>query len=528
VGDRGRRRSASGDDGIALVLTVFLMLLVASMSMVIGTAVLIQVKPTQFEAKATQTVFAAEAGLDIALNRIRGAQDNKGEGTRRELPCTATAGTVVSGPVAPAVGGTEYNVRIRYYTSDPSAATESWRADPANLVACASDGPVTVPAYALVESTGTGAALPGTANTATRVLEQTYRFQTTNANIPGGRIFNNLTPLCLAAESHRHNANVLVKTCDETGTDVLQRWAYTPELLLMTTDADGKEYCIEDARHGGRTEATLTQNCDSLEADQLWSFNNNGRFEGAEAKGGGGSDKDEPAGPTNGWCLTVERDTLDGSKVVVKAECSGYYDSQHTFNPEAAVGAGKASDASQQLVNFKDFGRCLDITRQRTDATFLIAYPCKQAPSSAYVEWNQKLYWDATAEQFCTDITNATVTSCSRVSTNLYCLQAGTVSAPPVHGTRVLVARCSGSDVSQKWTRRYKTQSSASAYNILTQVGGLCLDLNPSGAGEADDYDKQWGVVQVSRCNGSNRQKWNAPPNLAEPATINVYEHDRS
>jgi hypothetical protein len=515
------RRRAPADEGIALLLTVFLMLLVASMSLIIGTVVLMQVKPTQYEGKSTRTVNSAEAGFDVALNRIRAAQNAKGEGLRTQLPCTATAGTVLAGPVGPGTRDSTYSVKIRYYAADPTKQSESWRASTGNLIACQAGSPSKVPAYALLESTGAGAALPGTVNTATRILEQTYRFRTTNANIPGGRILNNLTSLCLAAEAHQHNAFVKVRTCDTTGTDLLQKWAYTPELLLKTTDSSGKEFCIEDARTGGATYARLTQNCDSNEADQVWSFNDIGRFEGATADSSG-----KPAGTTNGWCLTVENDRVNGSNVVVRNECTGTYDSRHTFNPEASVGAGAASDASTQLVNFQYFGRCLDITRKKTDATFLIAYPCKQAPSNTYVSWNQKFFWDSTSEQFCTDTSGATVTSCPSTSTTRYCLQAGTSTAPPTDGTRVLLRRCVTSDVSQKWTRRYKTQTSASSYNILTKVNGLCLDLNPSGAAEADEYDEQWGVIQVSNCNGSNRQKWNAPADLEKPATINTYEHD--
>jgi hypothetical protein len=515
-------RTATADEGIALLLTVFVMLLVASMSLIVGTVVLRQVKPTQYEEKSTRTVNSAEAGFDVALNRIRAAQNAKGEGLRTQLPCTATEGTVLAGPVGPGTRDSAYSVTIRYYAADPTKQPESWRSNTTNLVSCQAGSPSKVPAYALLESTGSGAALPGTINTATRVLEQTYRFRTTNANIPGGRILNNKTPLCLTADSHQHNAQITVRTCEDAS--LLQKWAYTPQLLLKTSDASNKEFCIENM--GSPLGLRLTQNCDSTKASQIWSFNDYGRFEGATANANG-----TPSGTTNGWCFTVLYDQVNGSEIVLRQECSKPanqdYDSRHTFNPEASVGAGAASDASAQLVNFQYFGRCLDITSQNQNSPYLIAYPCKQAPNSANILWNQKFFWDVTTEQFCSDISNATVRNCSGTSTNLYCLQAGTVQFPPSDGTRVLFKRCVSGDNSQKWTRRYKTQTSSSSYNILTKVNGLCLDLNPSGASEAGTYEKAWGVIQVSTCNGSNRQKWNAPADLEDPATINTYEHER-
>jgi hypothetical protein len=340
-------------------------------------------------------------------------------------------------------------------------------------------------------------------------------------NIPGGQIVDNATSpmLCLAAASHTNGAAVRVSTCDTTGTSILQKWSYTTDLLLQTTDANGNKYCIQ-AQSTDNAPVVLSNACSADKAIQVWSFNDNGRFAGATANASG-----KPTGTTNGWCLTVQNDTVNNSPLIMKQECSGGYDSKHTFNPEAKVGAGAAGDSTNQLVNYRYFGRCFDVTAQNKNATWLIGYPCKQAPDASNVAWNQKLFWDDVTDQLCTQTNNAEVTSCALTNGNLYCLYAGTPTTAPASGARALLKQCSVTDPSQKWTRRYDTGDYATAYNILTQRNGLCLELNPTGASEASTYDKQWGTILVANCDGSTRQKWNAPPDLQESSTINTFEH---
>jgi Tfp pilus assembly protein PilX len=513
------RRARGGDDGTALLLTIFTMLLITTMSLTVGTAVLVQVRPTQLEQKSTRTLTAAEAGFDVALNRIRAAQDASGKGIRGDLPCDATSGTTLTGTVGAGTDASGYSVTIRYYTANPADEPESWRSSSANLVKCVGGAPKDTPLYALLESTGSGATLPGTALSGNRTVEQTYRFSVTNENVPGGQIQVNTANLCLAAASHSNGAAIKVVTCDNKDADILQRWSYTPQLLLQTADASGNKYCLK-ADSTNNSPAVLTSTCDATRANQVWSFNDVGRFEGATANGSGGW-----TGTTNGWCLTIQNDKKDGSIVHMKQECSGDYDSKHTFNPVAAVGAGAAGDATRQLVNYRYFGRCLDITNQNKNADWLIGYPCKQAPSSTYVAWNQKFFWDSGTQQFCTNVTNAAVSACSPVNSNLYCISAGSPGSTPAVAGRVLLKPCSATDTVQKWTRRYNTGDYSTSYNILTVNKGLCLELNPTGASEGSDYLKQWGLIQTATCDGSTHQKWNAPANLQDSNTSNTYEH---
>ena len=66
------------------------------------------------------------------------------------------------------------------------------------------------------------------------------------------------------------------------------------------------------------------------------------------------------------------------------------YDNIKDLAPDAAVGAGAAGASSGQLVNFNQFGRCLDVTNQDVTSAYLIAWPCKQAPDPTNVAWNQR------------------------------------------------------------------------------------------------------------------------------------------
>ena len=513
------RRARSGDGGTALLLTIFTMLLVATMSLAVGTAVLVQVRPTQFEQKSTRTLTAAEAGFDVALNRIRAARDANGLGIRSQLPCTDTAGTTFTGTVGTGTDASAYTVTIRYYTVDPSQQSASWRSSTTNLVRCVGGAPQQIPLYALLESRGSGAALPGTSLTGNRTIEQTYRFSTTDEHILGGQITVPTTNLCLAVDSHTNGAAVRVVRCDNQGADILQRWSYTSQLQLQTSDLNGNRYCVQ-ANPSDGAPAVLTSTCDATRANQLWSYNAAGRFEGTTANANG-----ESTGSTNGWCLTIQNDKQAGSIVYLKRECSGDSDTQHTFFPQSSVGAGAAGEATDQLVNYSYYSRCLDITGEDRNATWLIGYPCEQAPSASGVGWSQKFFWDATTQQFCTNTANQTVTACSPPGADLYCLSAGSASSTPTVGGRVLLKPCSPTDTTQKWTRQYDTGENATSYTIRTVNLGLCLEVNPSGASEANAIDKQWGIVLTATCDGSSRQKWNAPPNAEGSRTSNLYEH---
>ena len=67
------RRAHDAEEGVAMLLALMIILMLLSISITVAGVTLSQVKPSQLDRKTTVTESAAEAGFDIALNRIRAA-----------------------------------------------------------------------------------------------------------------------------------------------------------------------------------------------------------------------------------------------------------------------------------------------------------------------------------------------------------------------------------------------------------------------------------------------------------------------
>ncbi len=293
------------------------------------------------------------------------------------------------------------------------------------------------------------------AGSGNRRLETVYEFRTTNQNIAGGLIHNRGdedTGLCMDAGTGLAGAKLQVKTCDENSSK--QMWSYTQKLLLQLA---GTSLCLQSDFKSSAQDIVLTA-CNVSERLQKWSFDDNGKFQGSNTNG-----------TLNGYCFTVQNDKVNGSAVRVENGCGSGYDTKHTFSPEPKVGAGAAGEYTQQLVNYKMFGRCLDVTNQDVNYAWLIGYGCKQAPDPNQITWNQRFQYDTSQRQYFTNSPSGK-----------RCLQAGTTSGPAVAGTRVLTKTCVNGDVSQKWTNTKDTGVYATSYNVVN-VNGLCLTLRPDG-----------------------------------------------
>ena len=97
-----------------------------------------------------------------------------------------------------------------------------------------------------------------------------------------------------------------------------------------------------------------------------------------------------PSKPTLGsYCWTQTAVNTAGTGLQLTDGCNGY-ETKNTWRPVASVGAGMSGAATQQLVNYQEFGRCLDATDQDPDHSFMIAFPCKQSPNPSEIRWNQK------------------------------------------------------------------------------------------------------------------------------------------
>ena len=148
-----------------------------------------------------------------------------------------------------------------------------------------------------------------------------------------------------------------------------------------------------------------------------------------------------------------------------------------------------------QLVNYGEFGRCLDVTNQQVSWPYLIAYPCKADPTRP-VLWNQRFVHDP-----------ATGLLQTQAPSGSYCLRTPATTPGPV-----LAVPCSAADTAQRWVVNGATGARATAYTI-TDVQGRCLSLGAPGA--TSGGLEQWSTITAATCDGSRVQKWNAPPQLA-------------
>jgi hypothetical protein len=183
-----------------------------------------------------------------------------------------------------------------------------------------------------------------------------------------------------------------------------------------------------------------------------------------------------------------------------------------------------ATSCTFQIVNYKYFGRCIDMTHQTVASTWMIGYVCKETPGTANLAWNQQFVWDGAHHMFCTDTTGATVNGCGTPSSSLYCLYAGTTTSNSTPGTRVLLKLCNTGDASQKWGRRFDTGNYADSWNIFSVREGLCLELSSDYPAEAGAIDQPWGMIIINTCDGTTQQKWNAPADLESARLNNTHE----
>jgi hypothetical protein len=491
------RRSSpgpAGDTG-SIALALLLALVGITLTALLVPVVLTQLTTTRTYVKRSHALNAAQAGMDVALAHIRAANDGIGNGVLGQLPCGPFSGSVVA-------GGPRYRVTISYLATDPRGQTDVWVA--ANDMNCLSGGGVgSTPSFASLRAEGddqvTGAFV------ARRTLRATYEFQTTNQNIAGGRIhvYQGNPDLCFDAGSTSPAAgtNLQMRTCDAQSR--AQTFAYTDDLNLVLvsskTTSQPLGMCLDAAPTSG-TLVTFQPCVSPAAARQRWSLNDSSHFQGTT-----------DGVNLNSLCFRIQTPNTSGSFVVLGA-CGS------SFAPEAAVGAGAAGASSGQLVNFSQFGRCLDVTEFWNWVTYgyLINWPCKQAPSATQVGQNQR--WTLPA------IGASGASSADRIYTlvqdpNLirWCLQSpGSVAA----GQYVRITTCplvGALPQNLRWTVYGDTGAYATSYQIKDDYG-YCLQATDQNATPADlyPYGSQVAKIIVRTCNGSTLQKWNAPPNILD------------
>lgn len=522
---RSLRTPPGGDEGAAMMFVILTMFIAASISLLLLGTIVSQVGPAQFAQKNVRTAHAAEAGLDVALGQIRSAtaldplDSTKTVGDRQDLPCVAgTKSGRLTGDVGITPGDLTYAVTIRYFADDPAGRSEAWRTT--NAMTCVSaGGPALTPRYALLQAEGAGRAVPRrTASDGDRTLETVYDFQLTNANVAGGLIHNYYDgntasrDLCwdAASEAPPVGTRLRVEACLPEEPKQLWTWRKDFTIALSTTlDAAyvGPPLCAAAVGTTNPRQVQL-QVC-SNDFTQKWGYTDSGRF---QARLDGTS--------YTRYCPIITTDNTPGSTLDVSTGACGGSTRQTQWRPESRVGAGSVGDIEGtfvntpfQWVNFFEFGRCFDITNWNTGSASMIAYPCKQDPISA-VGWNQTLVWDDISGQLYTRTSATGNTYAQSVTAGgaRYCVQAptsnrGYVTMTPCAATSPVPGR-------QKWQVNRDIGDYSGSYTIVDDYG-RCLAVGPPNAA----VYTAWSSIISETCDGSGRQKWNAPPNGA-PSVI--------
>jgi hypothetical protein len=416
------------------------------------------------------------------------------------------------GPASGAAGNQNltYQVYVRYYTDDPSTMGTSDLNQ--NAIACSGGHPVSVPQFAYLQSNGVGtggATATGTAGD--RELHTTYRFETSDLNIAGGRLNMDTTSLCMdAGTAPVVGTAVTLSGCQNRGVSSGQsNWSYRADLTIYDTNTGSPGLCLTaGTTFGTNSTSQLTlQQCatdgsattypyqasPSLQQRQEWSFDDNGKFEGAASNGN-----------INGNCISANpyNNSVAGGFLYEQGCDGGGFDTE-TWNPDPQVGAGLAGPATQGLVNYSEFGRCLDVTGQNVAATWLIDYPCKQAPDPSNIAWNQRFVY----------ANNQITTTTGGVT---YCLIAPATESQTTINNLVVIVPCSSTSATaaqKTWTESSDTGSYNTSYTIVSSAG-YCLSVVQPGLGDA--YNAQWGAIVTTTCDGSLVQKWNAPANFID------------
>ena len=499
------------DDAGSLPVAMLVTIVGLMLSTLLVNTVLQQATTTKTEVARVAALSAAQTGIDVGLAHIRAANNGSGSGVLARLPCGSLTGTLAT---VTGAARSSYAVAIAYYPTDPQNHLPSWLF--ANLIPCLSGGgTLNTPGYALLTAKGTYSSSSGGTLTS-RTITATYPFQTTNLNIAGGLIHvyktSTSTDLCIDASSSSPVAGTAAQMRACTAGSVQQTWAYNPNLTLSLVSSKTASMplgmCLDAGSSHALGKVLYLQPCATPTTlpQQQWSFNGATNFEGT-ANGS----------TTDGYCFNVQNPNVAGSFLVLgSASASTCYDNnfdtRQSFSPEATAGAGAAGTASGQLINFRQFGRCIDVTTGKITA-YLIVWPCKQSPNPANVGWNQK--WVTPALVDGPTGTTGLITT-THPTLGLLCMHS---PLSTVAGQYVTVVQCTTTDTGPNliWTVRNNTGTYATGYTIADSSGKCLSPTDPT----AVPPDLHPGGVKISKlivaaCDGSTLQKWNAPPSILQ------------
>ena len=550
-----RWRRARRDDAGSMPIALLITLVGVTLSATLTTQVIGQLSDSRRAADRTAAVAASQAGLDAGLAKIRAAV-NGTAGDATKLPCASLAGSLTALAGTSTATAPKYSVSVGYFLVDPSTmigdltpigdltnlsklvagtttisalltslgqtvtSTTGLTAAVNSAIGCVNGAVPQVPLYGLLRSTGT---VGGT----TRTLYAIYTFHTTEETIPGGHVVIASTsggPYCLGDSNASPAAGDAVSAVLCSSSDMQTKFIYPKNLSLsLSLSRSTKSYpyglCITAASQANNVPAKFQACAATKSTTQQWSYDVNAQTYYGTADGVNSS----------GFCLNMQTPGLALSPIVLKSGsgfCGGAGAAGKAMVPDADVGAGAAGTNTGQLVNYKEVGRCLDLTNEdvtgawftsRGLAPALITYPCKQTFSGS-VYWNHKWTgptiptgsYKATGQLY-------TVPASGTYANKPYCLKS-----PGASGGFVWVAACSTGGSALQWTIYDAAPLAADAYQITDQYGH-CLEAAGS-LGTAYQFSG-WSEVIATTCDGSAIQKWNVPASFGAGPLKGMHEN---
>ena len=477
------------DDG-SLPLAMMLTLVGTTLSTLTVPVLINQLRDTAETIDRARALHAAQAGIDAVMGGIRATVGD----------LALLTNVCVKPWVGTITGSLKYSASMQLQTGTKS------------LLGCTFAALLgATPASAVITSTGY-------AGKTSRQLTATYVFRFTNENIEGGlvRFYGGTYCLDGGSGSPAVGTSVTTQPCN-TGA-VRQTFAYTKQLQLMLvsskTATNPLGMCL-DSGAGPATGVLVTfQVCGSptIPFNQRWNINDSSNFQSTNTANNG----------LGSFCFHAKSGSTPGAFVELNS-CAGAADNTRTFAPEASVGAG-AAGPPYQLVNFKQFGRCIDVTNFDTTLGYLIVWPCKQAPNPLNVGWNQRFNIPTTGTG--KDTAKGSITTYDSTKTmKTYCLVTA-AAVYPLTPHFVTAQDCTTvTGTKGDWNVSYQVENNYIESYVIKDTNGNCLspaNLDDPLLPAADIFKGSTtvGKLIIAKCDGTKLQKWNAPANIEDPSPL--------
>jgi len=295
-----------------------------------------------------------------------------------------------------------------------------------------------------------------------------------------------------------------------------QSFAYTQDLTLMlvpSASSPGGPMCLAAAEPQTLGEEVEFQKCGPVGSplpSQVWSLNDHANFEGSlDGK------------TLDAFCFNVETPGLAGSRVILgstaTATCQQRHDDQEAFQPDPTVGAGAAGAKTYQLVNYQQFGRCLDVpgSSKQVNTAFLIVWPCKQAPDPSTIAANEK--WTPVASPLSPGSGRVLLTMTDSKK-GRYCLRP-----PGTAEVYVVLQDCNvGTTITSdlEWTMTGGTGLIADRYLVIDSSNQCLSPDDASNSGGPQGPGVGISRVIVVPCGPSTLLKWNAITSSLTPLPV--------